>query len=52
MTGASRAALYCRISDKKDAAAKIATQVAQCRDYAARKGYVVSEDLIFTDESD
>ncbi|WP_404311315.1 recombinase family protein [Agrococcus terreus] len=51
MAHAIRAAVYLRISDKKDSAQKIAAQRAQCLEYAARKGYEVDPALVFADEA-
>lgn len=45
-----RAAVYCRISQQDVRVDKVLNQEKDCRDFAARCGYVVVEDAVFADD--
>jgi DNA invertase Pin-like site-specific DNA recombinase len=46
-----RCAIYARYSSDRQSTASIADQIRKCREYAARQGWVVLENHIYSDEA-
>jgi site-specific DNA recombinase len=47
----NRIAIYARMSSEKQSSDSPKDQIARCRSFAEKRGWQVSEDLIFTDEA-